>query len=282
MNHQELQKADYTSWQVQHKKPNNLIGNWIVNSEEYNIASTLSEKKIGDFNREEMGSIVDLMANWRLMLGVTNEVTQEELVFITQFIYDNYKYLCLRDLEYAKNWAIMGKTDVGFVTQKTFSSYYVSRCINAYEAEKRRIINEISHRKERYETKKAIEKPTQLSPQEKANSFKDHLLTLYKSFNEEREYVDIGDMVYNWAKENNLLSLNPREVDAAMVYAKERLREYKTTEKSVSTSLNVPMDEDTRLKKYARIFVLNNMFRKYAISELVNKINLEYFKKQPL
>lgn len=282
MNHQELQKADYTSWQVQHKKPNNLIGNWIVNSEEYNIASTLSEKKIGDFNREEMGSIVDLMANWRLMLGVTNEVTQEELVFITQFIYDNYKYLCLRDLEYAKNWAIMGKTDVGFVTQKTFSSYYVSRCINAYEAEKRRIINEISHRKERYETKKAIEKPTQLSPQEKANSFKDHLLTLYKSFNEEREYVDVGDMVYNWAKENNLLSLNPREVDAAMVYAKERLREYKTTEKSVSTSLNVPMDEDTRLKKYARIFVLNNMFRKYAISELLSKINLDYFKKQPL
>jgi hypothetical protein len=267
---------------VQHKKPNNLIGNWIVNSEEYNIASTLSEKKIGDFNREEMGSIVDLMANWRLMLGVTNEVTQEELVFITQFIYDNYKYLCLRDLEYAKNWAIMGKTDVGFVTQKTFSSYYVSRCINAYEVEKRRIINEISHRKERYETKKAIEKPTQLSPQEKANSFKDHLLTLYKSFNEEREYVDIGDMVYNWAKENNLLSLNPREVDAAMVYAKERLREYKTTEKSVSTSLNVPMDEDTRLKKYARIFVLNNMFRKYAISELLSKINLDYFKKQPL
>jgi hypothetical protein len=42
------------------------------------------------------------------------------------------------------------------------------------------------------------------------------------------------------------------------------------------------MDEDTRLKKSARIFVLNNMFRKYAISELLSKINLDYFKKQPL
>lgn len=266
---------------MQHKKPNNLIGNWIVNTEEYNIASTLSEKKIGEFNREEMGSIVDLMANWRLMLGVTNEVTQEELVFITQFIYDNYKYLCLRDLEYAKNWAIMGKTDVGFVTQKTFSSYYVSRCINAYEQEKRKIINEISHRKDRYEAKKAIETPTQISPEERAKLFKDHLLTLYKSFNEEREYVDVGDMVYNWAKENNLLSLNPREVESAMLYANERLREYKISEKSVSTSLSIPTDDETRKKKYARIFVLNHMFGKYAISELISKINIDYFKKQP-
>jgi len=267
---------------LQQKKPNSLIGNWIVNTEEYNIASTLSEKRVGDFNREEMGQIVDLMANWRLMLGVTNEVTQEELVFITQFIYDNFKYLALRDLQYAKDWAIMGKTDVGFVTQKTFSSYYVSKCINAYELEKRRIINEISHRKERYETKKAINKPSQVSPQEKANSFKDYLLTLYKSFIDDREYVDIGDMVYNWAKENNLLSLNPREVDAAMLYANERIREYKISEKSVSTSLNLlPTDEETRKKKYARIYILNNMFRKYAISELISKINLDYFKNQP-
>lgn len=268
---------------MQHKKPNNLIGNWIVNSEEYNIASTLSEKKIGEFNREEMGSIVDLMANWRLMLGVTNEVTQEELVFITQFIYDNYKYLCLRDLEYAKNWAIMGKTDVGFVSQKTFSSYYVSKCINAYEDMKRRIINEISHRKDRYEAKRAIEKPTKLSPEEEANSFKDHILTLYKAFVEDREYMDVGDMVYNWAKAVGILNLNPKEVQDAMTYGIERLREFKATETRASASLNLmEMDDETRKKKYARIFVLNNMFRKYAISEIIQKINLEYFKKRSL
>jgi len=67
-----------------------------------------------------------------------------------------------------------------------------------------------------------------------------------------------------------------------MLYANERIREYKISEKSVSTSLNLlPTDEETRKKKYARIYILNNMFRKYAISELISKINLDYFKNQP-
>lgn len=223
------------------------------------------------------------MANWRLLLGVTNEVTQEELIFITQFIYDHYKHLTLSDLELSKNWAITGRVDVGFVTQKTFSSYYISRCINAYEDEKRKIINEINQRKERYEMKKELESPKQISPEEKANSFKDHLITLYKAFVEDREYVDVGDIVYNWAKENRLVSLNPREVQDAMLYATERLREVKATDVKASPSLNfMAMDDETRKKKYARIFVLNNMFRKYAISELITKINIEYFKKRPL
>lgn len=268
---------------MQHTKPNKLIGNWIVSKEEFKIASTVVDKRIGDFSREEMGQIVDLMSNWRLLLGVTSEVTQEELIFITQFIYDQYKYLSLSDLELAKNWAITGRTDVGFVTQKTFSSYYISRCINSYEDEKRRIINEISQRKEKYEMRKELETPKQLSPEDRANSFKDHLITLFKAFNEDREYVDVGDIVYNWAKDHRLVSLNPKEVQDAMLYANERLREFKANDIKASPSMNfMAMDDDTRKKKYARIFVLNNMFRKYAISELIGKITLDYFKKRTL
>lgn len=266
--------------QKQSEKPNSLIGNWIVNQEEYQVAITLSEKRIGKFNREEMGDIVDLLANWRLHLGVFTDATQEELIFITQFIYDEYKHLTLRDLETAKAWAIKGKIDVGFVSQKTFSSFYISKCLNAYEEEKRRMINDISQRKERYEVRKALENPTKITPEEDAKSFKDYLLTLYKAYSEDREFYDFGDMLYNWGKAVGLIRPDGKEVADAMIYATERLRDYKQSENRLVAFKNVEtMDDETRKKKFARIFVITNMFRRHPISEIVQKITIDYFKK---
>jgi hypothetical protein len=240
----------------------------------------LTEKKIGKFNRDEMGDIVDVLANWRLLLGVTSDATQEELIFITQFLYDNYKHLTLSDLKMAKDWSITSKIDVGFVTQKTFSSYYISRCLNAYEEEKRKIINEISQRKERYESKKALEIPQRLSAEEEAKSFKDYLLTLYRAYSEDREFYDLGDMVYNWGKSVGLINPQNKEISDALVYANERLREFKQSENRLIASKNIEsIDDETRKKKFARVFVITNMFRNYALSEIVQKINIEYFKK---
>lgn len=280
MSNHELQKADSSNLQTQLEKQNKLIGNWIVNQEEYQIALTVSEKKIGKFNRDEMGDIVDVLAQWRLLLGVTSDATQEELVFITQFLYDNFKHLTLSDLQTAKNWSIMGKIDVGFVSQKTFSSYYISRCLNAYEDEKRRIINEISQRKERYESKRALENPVKLSAQEEARSFKDYLLTLYKAYSEDREFYDFGDMLYNWGKSVGLIKPDNKEVSDAMIYATERLREFKQSENRLIASKNIDvMDDETRKKKFARVFVITNMFRRHSISEIIQKIDINYFKK---
>jgi len=280
MSNHELQKAESSDLQKQSEKPNKLIGNWIINQQEYQIAQSMTQKKIGKFNREEMGNIVDILAQWRLLLGVTSDATQEELIFITQFLYDNYKHLTLSDLKMAKDWSITSKIDVGFVTQKTFSSYYIARCLNAYEEEKRRIINEINERKDRYEAKKALENPMRISPEEEAKSFKDYLLTLYKSYSEDREFYDLADMVYNWGKSVGLINPTNKEVSDALIYATERLREYKQSENRLIASKNIDtMDDETRKKKFARVFVITNMFRKHPVSELIQKINIEYFKK---
>lgn len=264
---------------MQSAKPNKLIGNWITSQEENMIALTMGEKRIAKFDRKDMEDIVEVLAQWRLMLGVTSDTTQEELIFITQFIYDNYKHLTLSDIKTAKTWAIMGRIDVGFVTQKTFSSYYISRSINAYEEEKRKIINEIDQKRERYENRKAIDNPVKVSPEEEARTFKEHILTIYKAFSEDREYYDFGDLIYKWAKSVGLAKPNNKEVSDALIYANERLREYKQSENRLIASKNFDvMDDETRKKKYARVFVINNMFRKYAISEIIQKITIEYFK----
>lgn len=265
---------------MQSVKPNALIGNWVTTAEDNKIVLTLSEKRIGQFDRVDMADIVDLMAQWRLMLGVTTDTTQEELIFITQFIYDNYKHLTLSDLNIAKNWAILGRIDVGFVTQKTFSSYYVSRCINAYELEKRRIINEIAEKKERYETRKAIDNPTPQSAEEKANSFKEHILTMYRASNENRPIIDLADMVYNWLRAVGFLKLSDAEIKEAMIHANERLREMNFQDNMLNAKNNIdPQTDELRKKKFAREYVINKLFKKISVSDIVSKISIDYFKK---
>lgn len=266
---------------MQSKKPNKLIGNWLTTKEEHLIAHTMSEKRIGQFDRLDMESLVDVLANWRLMLGVTSDTTQEELIFITQFIYDNYKHLTLADIKTAKDWAIMGKIDVGFVTQKTFSSYYISRSINAYEDEKRRIINEIDFKKERYEMRKAIENPPEIAPEQRMKSFQEHLVTMYQSYHEGGDPYDIGDIVYNWMKAEKISVPNQTEVHEAMIYATEKMREYKAErlkEKTKFSYEDEKSDENMK-KKFARSFVRNKIFEKYPLSELIKRIRIDYFKK---
>jgi len=276
----ELEQTQSQKLQTQSAKPNELIGNWVTTAEDNKIALTLSEKRIGQFDRVDMADIVDLMAQWRLMLGVTSDTTQEELIFITQFIYDNYKHLTLSDLNIAKNWSILGRIDVGFVTQKTFSSYYVSRCINAYEEEKRKIINQIAQNKERYETRKAIDNPTPQSAEEKANSFKDHILTMYRASNEDRPIIDLADMVYNWLKAVGFLKLSDAEIKEAMLYATDRLREMNFQDNKLNAKNQFdPQTEDMRKKKFAREYVINKVFKKLSVSDIVSKISIEYFKK---
>ena len=266
---------------MQSIKPNELLGNWITNKEDYGIALTYSEKKIGKFNREEMGDIVDVLAQWRLMLGVTSDTTQEELIFITQFLYDNYKHLTLSDLKMAKNWSIMGRVDVGFVSQKTFSSYYISRCLNAYEEEKRRIINELHIKKERYESRMAIENPKKLSPEEEAKSFKDHIVTMYSAYTNGREIYDIGDMVYNWLKFVGLITPNGKEVQDALIYATEKFRQLKHDEVNAKTKIKLDQEgEEIRKKKYAREYCIMRLFEKIPLSELVSRITIDYFKNK--
>jgi hypothetical protein len=267
---------------MQSTKPNKLIGNWITSREEHEIALTMGEKRIGQFDRKDMEDIVDVLAQWRLMLGVTSDTTQEELIFITQFIYDNYKHLTLSDIKMAKTWAIMGRVDVGFVTQKTFSSYYISRSINAYEDEKRRIINEIDTKRERYEMRMAIEKPTPISPEQRMKSFQEHIVTMYQSYHDGNEPYDIGDLVYNWLKEVKLANPNQNEVNEAMIYANEKLREHnyeKNKHLKTKIAFDENMSEENLKKKFARSFIRNKIFDKYPLSTIISKIMIEQFKK---
>ena len=259
------------------------MGEWIKNEDQLAIAKTYSQKTIGEFNREELQYLVEVIGKWRILLGATTDPTGDELVIITQFVYDNFKKLTIPDIQLAMNWAISGKTDIGFVSTKLISSFYVSKAINAYLALKKEILQTIAEEKEKHLRIKEIEesknkKPT---PEQKAQIFKEHIASLYENHKKQNAWFDFGDFVYEWIKKSGQLNRNPEVIQNAIKYGENRYlaeRRGENMKGSLQDALmNYGGNKEERKKKYARQYMVMTYFDELSLPEILNKINISQF-----
>lgn len=263
-------------------KQNKLIGDWIQSEVEYEVAKTYEGKKIGDYKKEDMTKLVELMAHWRILLGVTSDSTELELVVICQFVYDNFKRFTLSDIRLAMNWAISGKVDIGFVSQKSLSSFYVSKVLNAYEDRKRVIFNDFMERRDRHIRSIEIEIKTEPTPEEKAKTFKEMIMGLYKLHQNHQPFYDFNDFVYNWLKSTGQIQASQEEVNAAVFYGQEKYREERRQENAANilrqiVNMDVVDNKEERQKKYAREYIIKKYFDKYTIGEIIARIKPSQF-----
>lgn len=280
---QEIQKHQQSKNSLtQYNQPSSIVGDWIRSDDEYAIALTYVEKKIGEFKREDMTKLVELMAQWRLLLGVTSESTEQELIVIVQFMYDNFKKFTLADVRLAMNWAISGKTDVGFVTQKNISSFYVSKAMKAYDDEKRVIYNRLMAEREKFLAKMEDENKPKVTPLMKAESFKEMIVGMYDSVQSGGIFYDIGDIVYNWLKRSGQLKPTKEQIAAAVRYGQDKYYEEKEQQslRQKLTDTIDPMDKDKKQKKYAREFIIMQYFTIHTIGEIINKIHPSQFTEE--
>lgn len=275
---QELQRTDSKSYKIALNEQNPLLGEWIKTNLDYDIAQTYSEKKLGQYNREDLTMLVEIMAQWKVHLGVVGEGFDNELIFITQFLYDNFKHFTISDIRLAMAWAISGKLDLQFVSTKVLSSHYVSKALNLYEEEKRAIVNKIAQQKDSYLRNKELNSKLEEHPIEKANSFKDHIIAVYQSYKAHGRFVDIGDLIYNWIRKNNIIKISNKDVDDALRYSndkfiEERINAPKNQFKNVLDEKSI----EFRKKKLAREYIVMKYFDNEDVINIVKLINENQF-----
>lgn len=260
---------------------NSLIGKWIKSDDQYAVALTYSEKRIGDFKREDMTKLVELMAQWRLLLGVTSESTEHELIVICQFMYDNFKKYTLADVRLAMNWAISGKVEVGYVTQKNISSFYVSKAMKAYDDEKRVIYNRLMEERDKY-LSRMEESEMKVTPLQEAESFKEMIVGMYDSVQTGGVFYDIGDIVYNWMKRTGQLKPTKEQIDLAVKYGIDKYhseKEDKSLRQKMVESVD-PADREAKKKKYAREYMVIQYLTVNSLGDIINKIHPSQFTKE--
>lgn len=278
----EIQKSTQSNSSLERSSgQNKLIGDWIRNEAEYSVARTYEGKRIEDFTHEDMKKLVEIMALWRHHLGVTSDPTEQELIVICQFVYDNFKRMTLADIRLAMNWAISGKVEVGFVTQKNISSYYVSKAINAYAEAKRHIYNDMMENRERVMMQRGLEKKVQHTPVEKANQFREYIVSLYQAHSQGGYFYDICDFAYAWLKKTNQLKLSKEDINAAVEYGKKAYTKIKQADAgSAAALLRQSIAKETREqaeKRLAREFILIRYFESTPLSQIIDRINIRDF-----
>lgn len=283
MNNQELQKTQSANSQIALQKHNNLIGEWVRTDDELAVARTFSEKRIKDYKSEDMAELVKVMAQWRLLLGVTNDSTETELIVICQFIYDNFGKFTLADIRLAMNWSISGKIDVGFVTQKNISAFYISKCMQSYEARKMQLVNEIAYNKQRMESRRDLDTKSEVTPEYKCQVFKEYLISIYESYKDNETFWDTQESIYKWMKSTNQINPTKDEIDEALNYADVKMRKEKE-ERNMETILrgikptSADQNPEEKRKKYAREYIVCKKFDETDIIQLLKKVHVSYFK----
>lgn len=238
----------------------------------------ITSPPLGMNQAEYMVNLIDVLAEWRWMAGVSTNGNEDdmaqELAMISKFITENYPNLKSEEFKLAINMSLTNRLDVDVRTFNVFSPMYVSRILNAYIEHKQRVYREIRIRQERDEERKELQKqPTQ---SEKWESMVDMVKYLYETYKAQGYVKDHFTILFDYLKRNNKLNLSKAQIDEAMQYAKERAKKHEPTtyEKLFSKD---DSDKVYIEKMYARNYCIQKLFDEIGVDGVIAKIELNDF-----
>src|SRR6056300_1584257 len=115
-----------TKWQT------NLVG-FTRNEIEKRFLSSLNDKTIEHYKtKEDYTRLIQIVTKWRIMLGLSKDMSEEELKINVQFIKNSYGKLTAKEIELAIDLSLQGHLGVDPQPYGNFSPLYISKILNAF------------------------------------------------------------------------------------------------------------------------------------------------------
>lgn len=263
---------------LRHEQSNSLI-NYTRTKDEYQLVLAM-EKPILQYldGSESMPRLIDILAKWRWMSGVSSNHQSEEdiakeLVLIADFIFRNYPKLSIEEISLSIDLSLTNTFDVDVNAYNSFSPMYVSRILNAYIDYKKGLYNTISAKKDLEDSRKYLEKkPT---PLEKMESMIDLIKYFYEEYKSIGEVKDHFNAIYHFLKRTSRISLSKEIIDQALAYGKEMSANHVATHWDMFDR-NKPDGEEI-VKRFARNYCVQKIFDTIDIEDYVSKIKVHEF-----
>lgn len=149
------------------------------------VQSVKAGKQIYQLNYEENDTLVETIARWRWLLGISVVPDKNEFIAIIDFIKKNYGTITISEIILAINLSLKGSLEVDNKPYGVFSVLYISNILNAYLNYKDKIYRELSHLND-IEYQKSIKTQIELkpSPGEMAENMKEILRNSYVNISE--------------------------------------------------------------------------------------------------
>ena len=245
---------------------------------ESSIVNAMYSLQVYESESDYIKCLIDYLAEWRWMAGINNQQTEDELaqelVMLAKFVSENYPIMKREEFKLAVSMSLTNMLDVDVRTFNTFSPMYVSRILNSYLEQKRKVVKEVRERKDSDDLKKDLGKqPTQ---QEKMDSMVELITYLYDGYKEVGEVKDYFNTLYNYLKRTNKISIPKQQVDEAMQYGKLKAIKYEpsTYEKLFEKKES---DNSSIEKRYARNYCIQKLFDVIGLDGMIAKVELKDF-----
>ena len=252
---------------MQKQKP---LSEFIKTKEEYDIIESIEKSSL--VGNSKIEQVVEVVGSWQLHLGIPKKDVTEELIINSKFIYENFKFLTLKEIKLAYILSILGKLEeVEFYGN--FSAIYISKVLNSYLYYRKMQLADAIRRKEKHEQEvlEANNKPT---PQEEAELTKEIFRNFYNQWKEVGEINDLFNICYNFLRKHTFMKVEKEEIDMAMEWGgkkAENIRKEGGYEKYVAES------EKKEIQRWARNWCVQNFFSKIDFIIFENNIKPELF-----
>ena len=200
---------------------------WTRNSVEKEVVLAAYDKQLGNYTTaEDITKLIGMVTKWRIMLGLSKDMSEEELKINVQFIKSNYQKFTLKDIDIAINWSLQGRLGVTVEPYGAFSPLYISRILNAYGAKAEDMINEIMQRRKMESRLQAAEK-TVLTYEETITQRRNYVVWFIDKIKTDNKYLgDFDNIMWDFLTKYNLIKVNEKWTEEASEFADgEILRE---------------------------------------------------------
>ncbi len=255
-------------------KQNNSIGNLIPNIPKTNVKiydAYKSLQKIQSYNSNaQMNKLVEVLGQWSFYLGLSEKVSDKELILNAQFIKENFGGLNIFDISEAMKMSATEK--LGNIEHYgKLSPLFIGKILNAYKSKRSEVIVTVNQEISKIKTLKEIKKPTE---EESISNMKIILRTAWETVNIQKQtYLDFGDCVYNFIKKYKLVSVNKKLVGEAMKYAEKQIRNEKhnsSLKSVINNTAFTKLDAESLKRKKAREFMVNSWLKAKSKSYMDN------------
>jgi len=246
---------------------------YITTEQEHDIVVATSNSPIHKTSKEDLLNVV---VKWRMYIGIPKNDVAEEIALNAQFLYENYNFLTIQEIELAIKLSVFRKLpDTDF--HGYFSPMYIAKVLDSY-LHYRKITMADAIRKREKEVMKQMEAANRPSPEQQAKDTRELFRDFYKQWQERGEITDVFTLCYNFLRKHKMMEVPPTMVQEAQAYGKRKVQEVKEkVNKYGSKPSKIQLDFIQEEKKWARNYCVQKFFEKINIDVLCNNIKPEQF-----
>lgn len=246
---------------------------YITSDEENSIVQAVEGSKQIAKAENVKEDLINIVVKWRMYIGIPKSDVAEELVLVAGFIYENYGFLTVSEIELAIKLSVLRKLkDTEF--HGYFSPMYVGKVLDSYLYYRKMTMADSIRRREKAlaEEREMQNKP---SPEEQAEGYKELFLSFYNEYKKNGYIRDVFNLCYNFLRKHKFLEISKERIEEAQAYGKRKVEEVKENARKEGSKID--FDLGLEEKRWARNYCVHKYFDGVDINILCNNIKPQHF-----